>query len=68
MESESDEYSGLSDEESSEVSEGSLSEEGQSWDELEKQALEEDRKMGERRPPAGRNARAPPAKGGARRR
>merc|ERR1712060_156135 len=47
-ESEND-FSDVSDEESSDVaSESQLSEEGQSWDQLEKEALEEDRKVGMR--------------------
>ena len=45
-ESESDDYSDASDEESSDVaSDSGLSEQGQDWDDLEKEALEEDRKQ-----------------------
>lgn len=64
-ESESDDYSEASEEESSDVnSDSGLSEQGQDWDELEKEALEEDRKQAVSRPgppqrgaqPSGRRA------------
>ena len=68
-ESESDDYSEIdSDEESSDVASGDeLSEEGQDWDDLEKEALEEDRKQNLRREPEIRRG-AGAARSGQRRR
>jgi len=57
-ESESDSYysDDVSDEESSDVASDDLSESGQEWDDLEKQAIEEDRKQAQPRQAASRAA------------